>query len=54
MAVSAGTAQVSLGLPDAPHLAGLPFFVQGLVLDPPVNPLGLVATNAGAGILGAK
>lgn len=47
-----GTAHYSLQVPTATALAGLPVFVQGLVVDPTANPLGVVVSGAGAAILG--
>ena len=49
---SGGTAQFALDIPCDPALLGVHFFNQGAVLDPGVNPLNLIVTNAAAGIVG--
>jgi hypothetical protein len=49
-----GYAAWTLPLPNDAALIGLQFFNQGLVLDPGANPLGVVATNGGAGTIGAR
>ncbi len=54
MAVSNGVATWSMTLCACPNLIGTAFFCQGLAADPPANPAGLILTNAGAGIVGAK
>ncbi|MBZ0214430.1 MAG: hypothetical protein K8H99_11565 [Nitrospirae bacterium] len=54
MATSSGTARVTFVLPNTPNVVGLQFFCQGLVFDPAANSAGLISTNAGAGIIGAK
>ncbi|MCA8968949.1 MAG: S8 family serine peptidase [Planctomycetes bacterium] len=52
LATSAGgTASVPLTLPNSNSLVGLRFYNQFLVVDP-VNALGLVASNAGMGLVG--
>jgi hypothetical protein len=51
-AVGAGRATCSLSIPATPSLTGLRFFAQGLALDPTANALGIVASDAGAGVLG--
>ncbi len=38
---------------DTAHL-GLRFFNQGFVFDPGANQLGVIATNGGAGVIGAR
>jgi hypothetical protein len=47
-----GACTWTIPIANNPALAGLQFFVQGLVLDIGVNPAGLVASNAGAGLVG--
>ena len=47
-----GTCTWTIPIPNNQGLTGLPFYVQGLVLDIGVNPAGLIATNAGAGYVG--
>ena len=42
-----GTAFWQMTIPNAPHLVGLPFYLQAGVIDR-VNPLGMVVTNAAA------
>ena len=39
---------------DNPAIVGRTFFAQGLVLDPPANPLGVTASNGGAITAGAR
>ncbi len=49
-----GMATWQLPVPnDTAHL-GLRFFNQGFVLDPGANQLGVIATNGGAGVIGAR
>ncbi len=43
-----GTARWVLDIPDVAALADQRIFVQGLIVDPAANPLGLVTTNAGS------
>jgi len=47
-----GVCDWTIAIPNNPAIAGLPFYVQGFVSDIGVNPAGLVATNAGAGVIG--
>jgi hypothetical protein len=47
-----GVCNWTIPIPNNPAVTGSHFFVQGLVLDVGVNPAGLVASNAGAGIVG--
>ncbi len=44
----------SIGVPTLRSLLGLPFYVQGLVMDFGVNAGNAVVTNAGEGIVGAR
>ncbi|MCA8968946.1 MAG: S8 family serine peptidase [Planctomycetes bacterium] len=46
-----GTASISLVVPASPALVGLRFYNQFLVVEP-VNAFGLVASNAGKGLIG--
>ena len=50
--ITTGVCNWTIPIPNNPAVTGLHFFVQGLVLDVGVNPAGLVASNAGAGIVG--
>jgi hypothetical protein len=50
--VVAGRATLAWQLPNAPGLIGTRFFDQGFALDPGINPLGAIVSNAGAGIVG--
>ena len=52
LTASGGTAQWSFGVPLQPNLVGLAFHLQGLVLDPGLNALGLSATNAATLVIG--
>lgn len=47
-----GTATWDIPIPFNPHLIGLPFYVQGAVLDFGVNPAHIIVTNAGEGVIG--
>ena len=47
-----GVCNWTIQIPNNPALTGLQFYVQGLVLDIGVNPAGLVASNAGAALVG--
>lgn len=47
---NAGTA--TFGIPNAPSLAGIPLFLQGLALDPSANLFGIVMSDALAGAIG--
>jgi hypothetical protein len=49
---AAGGATCTLSIPSATAFAGLRFFAQGFALDPSANALGVVASDAGAGVLG--
>ncbi|HEX6812624.1 MAG TPA: hypothetical protein VF384_13440 [Planctomycetota bacterium] len=49
-----GACPWTIAIPSVPALSGLQFYVQGLVLDVGVNPMGFVATNAGAGLVGSR
>ena len=51
---SGGTGQLSLPIPDDPSLAGLQIFNQGVVLEPGVNPGGIIVTGAAALTLGRR
>lgn len=50
---AAGNASMTLPLPPNPSIAGLPFFDQWFVLDPPANAFGFTVSNGGAAIVGA-
>ena len=52
LVVGTQTATWSVALPATASLAGLEFFNQAFSLDPATNSLGLVASNAGRGVLG--
>ena len=43
-----GTAEWVLSIPDDPQLVGSTFYVQGVVVEPNANPLGVILTNGGA------
>jgi hypothetical protein len=47
-----GVCTWTIPIPNNPAATGFHFFVQGLVLDVGANPAGIVASNAGAGIVG--
>jgi hypothetical protein len=47
-----GTATWSFGVPLQPNLVGVAFYLQGVVLDPGLNALGLSTTNAAVLVLG--
>jgi V8-like Glu-specific endopeptidase len=47
MTVGAGTATVSLGIPNSAGLLGVHVFAQGVVLAPGVNALGALTSNGG-------
>jgi hypothetical protein len=47
-----GNASVSWPLPSSPTFAGVQVFAQGLVLEPGINPLGAVVSNAIAAMTG--
>ena len=49
-----GTATWSIPVPRDPILVGLPFYVQGVVIDFGVNPGNAITTNAGEGVIGAR
>ena len=49
-----GSATWQLAIPSDPSLLGLPFYVQGLVLDFGVNPGNAIVTNAGEGLVGGR
>lgn len=48
-----GTGSLGLAVPNSPALGGVQFFNQGAVLAPGVNALGILTTNAGAGVIGS-
>jgi len=50
--IAAGHATLAWPLPNDPGLVDMRFFHQGLVIDPGVNPMGVIVSNAGAGIVG--
>jgi hypothetical protein len=52
LVVGTQTATWSVTLPATASLAGLEFFNQAFSLDPATNSLGLVASNAGRGVIG--
>jgi len=39
---------------QCPELLGVSFYNQGFVYDPPANPMGMTATNGGAGVIGIR
>ncbi|HEX6812621.1 MAG TPA: hypothetical protein VF384_13425 [Planctomycetota bacterium] len=49
-----GACNWTIPIPNHQSLAGVRFYVQGLVPDVDVNPLGLVTTNGGAGRIGTQ
>lgn len=49
---AAGTTSVSVGVPNDPGLAGLRFYNQWVIIDPGSNPLGVVTSNKGTGVIG--
>jgi len=49
-----GRASWTLSVPATVSLAGFDFYNQGAVLDPGVNSLGLVMSNAGDGRIGVR
>lgn len=49
-----GRASWTLSMPATISLAGLHFYNQGAVLDPGVNAIGLVMSNAGDGTIGVR
>jgi hypothetical protein len=51
---SGGMAALTLPVPNDPGLLGGMFFNQGLVGDPPANPLGATTSNGGEGKIGGK
>ena len=52
LASQSGVCDWTIPIPNNPSITGFQFFVQGFVLDPGVNPAGLVASNAGAAVVG--
>ncbi len=50
----AGTATLSVALPNITALLGLCFYNQGQVVDAGANPKGLTVSNAGSGIVGNR
>ena len=49
-----GAATWPITIPNRQSVMGVVFYVQGVVLDPFANPLGIVLTNAGRGVVGAS
>lgn len=49
-----GVATYVLSVPNDPTVLGAIFYNQAFVLDPPANPRGQTASNAGAGVVGAR
>ena len=47
-----GIGVVTIPIPNDPTLIHFPFYVQGMVNDAAANPLGLVFSNAAAGLAG--
>jgi len=47
-----GAHTVVIALPNIPGLMGMPFYNQVVVMLPAANPLGMLVSNAGAGIIG--
>jgi hypothetical protein len=54
VAIVAGRARWALNIPAAPSLGGLEFHNQALVVDPGINPLGVVVSNGGRGVIGVR
>jgi hypothetical protein len=54
MSNNAGTATITLPLPNDLNLVGARFYNQGLVLDPPANSAGLTTSNGAAATIGKK
>jgi len=52
VAVAAGRATLAWPLPNDPGLVGVRFFDQAVFLDPGVNAMGAIVSNAGAGVIG--
>jgi len=50
----AGTATLTLAIPNVPGLAGLTFYNQAFVADPAANPLGVTVSNGGAAMVGVR
>ena len=48
----AGTGTFSIAVPNDASLVGLELFHQWGVIDPTVNPLGIVMSNAGRALVG--
>ena len=51
---AAGTASLTLPIPNNAALVGGVFYNQAIVVDPPANSFGLTWSNAGAGTVGAR
>lgn len=51
--LAGGTATVAWQLPATAATIGFPFFAQGLVVEPGVNPFGAIVSAGAAGIVGA-
>ena len=49
-----GIAPVTLPIPSDAGLLGIRLFVQGWASDPGANPLGIVVSNAGEGLIGRR
>ncbi|MEM7205371.1 MAG: hypothetical protein AAF628_34265 [Planctomycetota bacterium] len=49
---STGLATARFPMPTSTALRGAEFYVQGIVLDPPANQLGLVTSNGGKAVIG--
>jgi hypothetical protein len=49
-----GMATLAFPLGANPSLLDMPFFVQAVQLDPGANPMGLVLSDAGAGVIGGR
>ncbi|MBM4063189.1 MAG: right-handed parallel beta-helix repeat-containing protein [Planctomycetes bacterium] len=49
---SAGSASLQMATPNLPGLIGLTYYTQALVIDPPVNTLGVTMSDAAAAVVG--
>jgi len=49
---AAGSGRFAYDIPNDIYILGSRFYNQFLIVDPPANQLGLVTTNAGAGVIG--
>jgi hypothetical protein len=47
-----GIATLPIAIPSAPTVPGVPFYTQAFAFDPGANPLGVIVSNAGEGVVG--